>query len=375
MELLYLCTYEIDNDASLGVWKKMAAQRKVFSKYYNVSYTYMRDHHFWIRKGENETDLGELKFIGRIYCLRLLLNYYKKIGQVPNYMYVRYTMSDWNVIKLLNYLKSKGTKTIIEIPTYPYETECKDSVQDYVSLLIDRCYRVKIKIYVRNIVSYGDIPSRIYGVETTQITNGVDAESIRARSYIEHGNVINLIGVAAVSKWHGYDRILSGLKEYYENDGKRQIHFNIIGDGPALVDYKKYVEEEHIGKYVTFCGVKKGKELDDYFDISDIAVSSLGIHRIGITGAASTLKAREYAVRGIPIITSNEIDILSSKKYNFILKVPVDDSAININELVTFYNTITNPKELAKFIRTIGIQQCGMDKAMYSVIRLFENNM
>ena len=101
----------------------------------------------------------------------------------------------------------------------------------------------------------------------------------------------------------------------------------------------------------------------------------MGIHRIGITGAASTLKAREYAVRGIPIITSNEIDILSSKKYNFILKVPVDDSAININELVTFYNTITNPKELAKFIRTIGIQQCGMDKAMYSVIRLFENNM
>ena len=369
MELLYLCTYELNNPASLGVWKKMGAQRKVFAEHYDVSYTYMDRNHFYLKNDTQEIDLGELRFPGRIYCLMLLLNYYKKMKKVPDCMYVRYTMSDWNVIKLFKYLKKNGTRIIVEFPTYPYEDECKDNLFDYGSLLIDRVFRTSLYKCADYAASYGDIPTEIFGIRTIPIQNGVDSDSINMIHPLEHGNVINLIGVASLSKWHGYDRVLMGLNNYYSNGGQRTIHFNIVGEGSVLPEYKKFVADNELNDVVTFHGFKSGQELDDIYDLSDIAIGSLGSHRVGVYGVLSTLKSREYAVRGIPFITSNEIDILPSSENSFILVVSEDDSAVDINSVIDFFD---RNQESPAQIRKIGIEKGSIFTTMKPVISAFK---
>ena len=361
---------------NLGVWKKMAAQRKVFSKYYTVSYTYMRDHHFWIRKGEKETDLGELRFIGRIYCLRLLLNYYKKIGQVPNFMYVRYTMSDWNVIKLLKYLKSKGTKTIIEIPTYPYEAECKDSVQDYVSLGLDRYYRKKLCDYVKYILSYGDIPSKIYGVDTLTLKNGVDCSTISVRTVTNASDTINLLMVANFAPWHGCERLLKGLYDYKSGGGIRKICIYLVGNGNEIDFYRQLTKQYAISGNVVFCGMQQGDALEDYYNLADIGIDSLAGYKKGIS-VSSSLKSKEYLVKGLPVVLGCKIDILSDSLKECTVSVPNDASHINMQLLIDFYDRLYKDNDLklkqnvADYISKIGIETCNIYNTMQPIMNIY----
>ena len=371
MNLLYLCTLDLNANENLGVWKKMAAQRKVFSKYYTVSYTYMRDHHFWIRKGEKETDLGELRFIGRIYCLRLLLNYYKKMGQVPNYIYVRYTMSDWNVIKLLKYLKSKGAKTIIEIPTYPYEKECYDSLQDYISLVLDRLYRRKLHSYVEYIASYGELSAKLYGINTVTIQNGIDCDEIKCRVPSNSTETINLLMVANFAPCHGCERLIAGLSDYYKSGENQSIHFYIVGEGNAVKKYRELVDNLKMSDHVSFCGYKKGKELNDYYNLADIGVDSLAYY-VKDVYLISSLKSKEYAVRGLPIIFGCKSDSFSEQNDNFVLEFPNDDSNIDVKKIVTFYNRVyvDDKKIVAARISNCAKDRCNICNTMKPIIKL-----
>jgi hypothetical protein len=54
---------------------------------------------------------------------------------------------------------------------------------------------------------------------------------------------------------------------------------------------------------VTFSGMVTGDPLRDLYAKSHLAISSLGLHRIGLS-TASVLKAREYCALGMPFIAS-----------------------------------------------------------------------
>ena len=200
------------------------------------------------------------------------------------------------------------------------------------------------------------------------IINGIDVESVKPLKTRPYTGEIRLIGVASLAKWHGYDRILAGMHNYYSAGGNRNIHFDIVGDGVERKSYESYVEKNNLVEHVTFWGYKSGNELDEIYNNDNIAVASLGIHRIGIKGSVSILKSREYAVRGIPFITSCEIDILPSVEYDFVMKVAEDDSPIVMKAVIDFCDKILQNENLTETIRRIGLHTCGMDVAMKPVI-------
>ena len=74
--------------------------------------------------------------------------------------------------------------------------------------------------------------------------------------------------------------------------------------------------------------------MDTIFDFCDFGVGSLGRHRVGID-RIKTLKNREYAARGIPFIYSETDSDFDDKPY--VLKVPADDSPIDIYRIINFY--------------------------------------
>lgn len=174
------------------------------------------------------------------------------------------------------------------------------------------------------------------GARTVNILNGIDPADIVRRQEHSRGNIIKLLAVANVSSWHGFDRVIRGLAEYH---GKREINFVIVGQGSELAELKRLVIQYRLENTVLFRGLQLGEGLDKCFDECDIAVGSLGLHRLGIT--PSSLKSREYMARGIPFVASEtEAMELDDNVRPYVYMVPGNDQEIDIEALLEWVDRI-----------------------------------
>ena len=90
------------------------------------------------------------------------------------------------------------------------------------------------------------------------------------------------------------------------------------------------------------------QNLNNIFNHCDFAIGSLARHRSGITHI-KTLKNREYAARGFGFIYSETDDDFEQMPY--ILKVPADETAIDIPKLISFYQSLSlSPQEIRNSI-------------------------
>lgn len=247
-------------------------------------------------------------------------------------------------ILLFKKLRQRGIKTVIEIPTYPYDPEYVGAdwrVQ--LGLKIDRIFRHKLASQVKAIVTFSD-EECIFGQKTIKISNGIDFSTIPLRTPTTHSSKeLHLIGVAEVHYWHGYDRLIHGLGEFYKTSPKHKVYFHLVGgvapsemyDTPQAPGFATYIQKYGIEKYIIFHGQLFGKDLDDVFNLADFAIGSLARHRTHID-KIKTLKNREYAARGIPFVYSETDDDFENMSY--ILKAPADESPIDIQKIIDFHN-------------------------------------
>jgi len=255
-----------------------------------------------------------------------------------DFIYIRsYHNASPFLIKFVKSLKHSGIKSIMEIPTFPYDQEYKMlSRQDHLRLFIDKIYRHKLAKYLFRIVTFSD-DDKIFGAPTIKISNGIDFEQIKIKSSREKDpNCIKMLGVAEIHFWHGFDRLIKGLANYYKKKQKVKVIFNIVGYGaPEEIKLlKNIITENHLESYVYLPGPKSGKDLDEEFEKADFGIASLARHRSGITSMKS-LKNREYAARGIPFIYS-ETDV-NFEKMPYIIKAPSDETPIDIEKIIKFY--------------------------------------
>ena len=273
------------------------------------------------------------------------------IDNKTEFVYVRsFHNANPFTIQLFRKLKDAGVKIAMEIPTYPYDQEYEGfPFLTRMGIKIDQRFRHQLAALTDGIVTFTD-EKTIFGQRTIRISNGVDFDHIPIRcptSKEPINHEIHLIGVAEVHYWHGFDRLITGLGEYYKN-GERiyKLHFHIVGGiGPSEMydsihapGFKELIEKYNIAEYIHFHGPMYGQELDDLFNQCDFAIGSLGRHRSGID-KIKTLKNREYAARGIPFIYSETDEDFDHMPY--ILKAPADESPIDIENLLKFYQEQT----------------------------------
>ena len=275
------------------------------------------------------------------------------VSQGVDMIYVRsFHNANPFTVRLFHRLQKAGIKIAMEIPTYPYDSEYKGfPFITRCGLQIDRLFRRALAKRVNAIVTFSD-EARIFGQRTIRISNGVDFDAVplRKTSGLDSSSAVHLIGVAEVHYWHGYDRLIHGLGEYYRQPHDREIYFHIVGgvwksemyDSQHAPGFHELITRYHIRKQVIFHGQMMGKELDELFDRADFAIGSLARHRSHID-KIKTLKNREYAARGIPFIYSETDEDFDRMPY--ILKAPADESAIDINEIVRFYSALDIPPE------------------------------
>lgn len=258
-------------------------------------------------------------------------------------------------IHLFSKLKRAGIRCVMEIPTYPYDQEYVGfPMFTRMELLMDKIFRHKLAKTLYRIVTFSN-DKKIFGQKTICISNGISFEKIPLRNHqASSDDTINLIGVAEVHYWHGFDRLMSGIGEYYKNGGKRNVIFHVIGgvahsemhNNQHAPGFQEIIDKYDIAEHVIFHGEKYGEELNNFFDISDFAIGSLARHRSGITDI-KTLKNREYAARGISFIYSEHDEDFEDKEY--IIKAPADETPINIESIITY---LDNSKITSEEIRS-----------------------
>jgi len=261
------------------------------------------------------------------------------------------------LIQFFKRLKKAGIHAVTEIPTYPYDSEFVGfPFQTRMNLKIDQLFRHQLYAQMDAVVTFSDA-KEIYGQRTINISNGVDFDSIPLHEPLTMNHELHLIGVAEVHYWHGYDRLIAGLGEYYkQTDYHRDVFFHIVGGvGPSEMydsmhapGFAELIEKYGIKDKVIFHGQLFGQQLDDVFNQCQFAIGSLARHRSGIT-AIKTLKNREYATRGIPFIYSEQDSDFDAQPY--VVKASADESPVNIQQIIDFVDSFKmNPEEIRRTV-------------------------
>ena len=239
-------------------------------------------------------------------------------------------------INMVKRMKKAGMKVVMEIPTYPYDQEYFNKSMRR-QLIQDKLFRNLFAKQLDAIVTFSE-EDIIFGQQTIRISNGIDFDSVRMKMESHHpANELHLIGVAEIHHWHGFDRIIKGLAEYYATPKEIKVYFHVVGYFFSPVEEKEITEiikTHHLEPYIILYGKKHGEELDEIFDQCDFGIGSLGRHRVGIEHI-KTLKNREYACRGIPFAYSECDSDFDHQSY--VLKVPADESPIDVQSIISFY--------------------------------------
>ena len=203
-------------------------------------------------------------------------------------------------------------------------------------------------------MTYSD-DKEIFGIKAININNGVNIETELAEyNYKSINKDINIIAVSNLGFWHGYDRAIIGLLDYYKKsiNHNKNIFLHIVGEGMELPKLKKLAEELSLTENVIFHGKKQGKELDYLYSISHIGLDSLGRHRSKVY-YNSSLKSKEYLCKGLLIVSSVNSELDKDKNFKYLYKVPADDSPINYENILNFLSFAYTQEEYSDIYNNI----------------------
>lgn len=341
---LTLATY----DENSGVVKKIKAQAKAIQKNgFERVFVGMIDEDLWL-----DVDGGKIGRIQSVSNLRGQSQFFKKlenfiINNDIKFIYYRFNAaSEPSIIRFFNKMRKSGIKCVMEIPTYPYDRETKNKNRlTYMDIFTRRFLAGQFNY----IVTFSE-DKKIFGKQTINISNGVDFSIIPTKGYQSHDDFV-MIGVANLMYWHGFDRVIMGLKGYQNGLNNRNVKFIIVSgkENDYVMELKNIVNNLGLQEIVRFKGEVSGADLDELFNQCDIAIGSLARHRNGIA-MLKTLKNVEYAARGIPFIYSEDNPDFDDMPY--VMKVPADESPIDIQSVIDFAQSVKlTPEEIRATVK------------------------
>lgn len=126
----------------------------------------------------------------------------------------------------------------------------------------------------------------------------VDGNLVRAQLGLTGKTVLGFVGF--VRDWHGLDRVLDLLAC---SSAPADLHFLLVGDGPARKGLELRTKRLGIDQRVTFAGVVDRDRLLGYMAAFDIALQPKAVDY------ASPLKIFEYMAAGRAIVAANQPNI------------------------------------------------------------------
>lgn len=300
-----------------------------------------------------------------------IVNYAKKNNIEFVYIRSNHNANPFTIL-MVRRLKLAGMKVVMEIPTYPYDSEYEAQGMSK-QIFQDKLFRRSMAKSLDAIVTFSDY-KQIFGQKTINISNGIDFDNVPMKNCKnDTSKELNLIGVAEIHQWHGFDRLVKGLALYYSKPQDYIVNFHVVGyffSAEGENEFRKLISDNDMEDYVILHGKKHGTDLDEIFNRCDMGVGSLGRHRVGIQ-RIKTLKNREYAARGIPFIYSETDSDFDDRPY--VLKEPADESPIDIKQVIEFYKSLNiSSQEIRSSIQNLS-WSCQMKHVIEEAYKQDEN--
>lgn len=281
-------------------------------------------------------------------------------------LYLRYMPTFGGAVKTMRMLKAQGGKLALEYPTYPKERENRRSllrrpIFAYTDHVLSRIHPM-VDLYT---LIGEKCEGMLDGRPAMNIVNGIFVDNLPLHKPNPQTETINLLALASMAGWHGYDRILRSLSEY---QGAQDVRIHLVGaDGDgSLAAWKELAVRLGIAERVTFHGALYGEALSSVVQICDIGIGSLAMFRFGLS-QGMTLKLREYMARGLPFVYAVDDPSIPSDE-RFRLRVPNDESAIDMGELVAFAVRAKHSEAVPSLMRAYAKAQMSWESVMRSVL-------
>lgn len=359
-------------DMSRGITKKAYAQMEAMERLGNkvVYYTGYKNDGVYVfdyegnvvKKKLFKKEKSRFNRIVRSYYLKILVSdFFKEKHENINVLYSRYFFFDLLTINMFKNAKRQGCFNILELHSYP--CYFKGRYSKYPLYFLDYLCRKNVLKYIDRIAAMTDTVN-IWNKETINFENGIDLNNTKPHVRNREKNIMRIIAVSYEWEVHGYDRLLRGLVEYYStNDIKTEVH--VIFVGTVLDSTRVIIQKFGLEKYVTLAGIKSGDELDKIYDECDIGMGCMALHRRA-NNAVSDLKTREYAAKGIPYIYAGN-QLGEDFEFKYAYKMDEGEDALNINEIIQFYNMFKDDCDIVENMRTWA-QNYTWDKQLSKVL-------
>lgn len=274
----------------------------------------------------------------------------------------------------------RGTKVVVDIPT-PLTNYVREIHIDDTMPLMSRWQRI---LMIHLIYPWVLMPANAvlqyapeskyfsFGVarKSMLIANGIDLSGIPQRTN-DHKDTVDcrlvLIGVARLSEWHGYDRVIRGIAEHRAITGQSDnVYFHVVGDGPVKSQLKALATKLGVQQFVQFLGDQRGEALTDLYESAHIGVGSLGLYRVGLN-AASSLKSREYVARGLPFLNAG-YDMDFDPTPEFVYQVENDERPLKLQEIISWYKLLKQRPQLSAEMREYANKTLSFDSKVDSLL-------
>lgn len=347
-----------------GIWKKLLGQLHAFQKAFGEAYgTMLCGQTAYLMDGGKIVE-KEIAITRQDYY-RVLVHWIEKY-QVTR-TYVRYPFADFSLadkwfIELLSYQKMNGIRTVLEIPTYPYDKDFS-----YGRTTVEDAYfRTKIADFVDMLATYST-DKVIWGIPCICLVNGIEAQNFKVQKKEAHEHNLVLLGInSGMGPTSGYERAIEGLRIYYEHPGSYEIKLKLAGKGGVTNQLKQLASDYGLLEQVEFCGFLEGEALERVYLQSDIGLNGLGGYKRNNENTSS-LRAAEYCARGLPIICGST-DARFPSHLPFILSFPNDSTPIDMNLVIRFYEELSEQEEYRERIHNYAVRNLSWDHIMRPVI-------
>ncbi len=334
--LLAIYNVNLKSKSLIGVRKKMLAQVKEFSKHFSQVILLCPDgSNIVLHRYANGLCLATTN----IKCKAAPGKFYDDVHEWLDanisqehfsFSYTRYTPMETPVLaNIMKLLSCSGTKNFIEIPTLSYENELNEELRENDSKL-----RKLLSKYVTAFATPTKVSNNDYFLNKPlfRTQNGVDFSNLPKQLPEWHNKKFHVLGIGCISFWHGYDRVIKAIPDFIDQHNEIDFCFHVIGETPYIETLKILAKQLNIENRVKFTGTLDGELLDQEFLKCQLAIASLGLHRINPNGHFEALKIREYLARGFPVAATDQ-DTLDFNALPGVFIVPATDEKIDLGRL------------------------------------------
>lgn len=249
-------------------------------------------------------------------------------------LFIRYApQGNSSFFELVDFIHSKKLSIFVDMYTLEYRDEIDPNLLDSDDFYSKRLSGLVSAYFTPSNVS---VRTTYLGRPIYQTPNGVSSSLDTSFSNLPAPKKnFSLIGVGYLARWHGYDRVLGGMRRFQIAYPEIQIGFCLVGEGPANRDLSDLALSLGVSDSVNFVGSQPPSLLANFYQNSHVAIGSIACHRIGLE-YSEPLKHREYMMAGVPFIVGVS-DSFTSKGLAGVMKVRQQDSALDLVSVYDWY--------------------------------------